>query len=122
MRHAYAASCLGNAVLKGAHMKTRFTLNVVIIAVSTALLVAAGPSVAQAQSTTFYVSSGTNPDGDLAWQSAVGNFTEFDLNNYFNGQIVRTITDGSTVVTIGPGSTGEQIFFGGFGGAAGGVY
>ena len=54
-------------------MKTRFAIKIVITTVSALVVVALGRSVGQAQSTTFYVSNGTNPDGDLAWQATSRN-------------------------------------------------
>ena len=70
----------------------------------------------------FFLSNGTDPAGDQAWQTAVGSFTEFDLDSFANGQVVQNLSDGSTIITIGPGATGQEIFFGIFEGPAGGVF
>jgi hypothetical protein len=69
----------------------------------------------------FYLSPGTNPNGDLAWQTAVGSFTEFDLNGFANGQLVQSLSAGPTTITVGPAPAGQEIFWGSFGGG-GGVY
>ena len=67
----------------------------------------------------FFLSPGVDPNGDLAWQGAVGPFTEFDLENFACDSIQQSLTDGSTTITIGPGATGQRIFCGGYAGGGG---
>ena len=58
---------------------------------------------------TFFLSSGSADTGDVAWQAAVGAFTEFDLEGFACSSIQLNLTDGSTTITIGPGATGQEI-------------
>lgn len=95
------------------------TISILTAVVFTALLGLSART--EAASVSFFLSPGTNPSGDLAWQSVVGSFTEFDLNGFANGQLVQSLSAGPTTITVGPAPAGQEIFWGGFGGG-GGVY
>jgi hypothetical protein len=89
---------------------------------SLALILGASGQVAAAP--LFFLSPGTNPAGDVAWQTAVGSFVEEDLDSFVNGAIVTSVVMGG--VTVGfslpsVGGSGVEIFAGAFAGG-GGVY
>ena len=95
------------------------------------LLVMGAASVTVAAPTYFvspngYPASGSN--NDLAWQVAVGSFTELDFDGAPAGFRLVDITDGSLVISttlggLGGESGNPEIFSGSWGGAtAGSVY
>ena len=96
----------------------------------TICLVLGFTSVARA-GPTFFVAKSPYPNTvstlDVPWQTAVGNFTEFDLDSFANGTDVDTLTAGTITIDVGlsglggPASTAE-IFRGSYGGSAGGSY
>ncbi len=75
----------------------------------------------------FYLSAGANPDGDMNFQNAVSglDFAENDFDSYVNGSTIDSLTMGNVLVDISLpnlGSDSAEIFWGSYGGAAGGGY
>jgi len=79
---------------------------------------------------TFYVAPNAYPTTsstlDVPWQTAVGNFTEFDLDGFPKPTDLDTLTAGTVTIDVGLGGLGgpastAEIFWGSYGGVYGTV-
>lgn len=79
-------------------------------------LTSAVMAVGQAEAIpTFFVTSGTNPNGDLGWQAAVGTFFEDSMDSYADGGIAGISLGGVSVTFSLPGiGSGAEIFTGAY--------
>ena len=99
---------------------------------SVVVLLAACVATAASAAPVFFVSPnsypGSSTTNDLAWQAAVGPYTENDFDNYTAGSHITNITNGpvsvnTTLGGLGGESGNPEIFAGSWGGlATGSVY
>ncbi|HPC94545.1 MAG TPA: hypothetical protein PLU87_06365 [Sedimentisphaerales bacterium] len=94
---------------------------VAVLCASVALPAAADP--------TFYVApntySSSSSTWDIPWQTAVGTFTELDLDNFASSADIDSLTFGSIVANVGLGglngtASTAEIFAGSWGGSSNG--